>query len=236
MKKNLLILLLLWGGRVELSAQTIAQQFVAISSGAGTVSDMDLKEPTGRGSVLIAMPVLLSPDVKVLSVTDDAPAGGNTYKQVPGASSSCSGKSLTIWYCENCNPGVTELKFHLSGHVKASINAFLEVSDLALSSVLDGAGAQVSNGTAASGDTEVGPSITTTARDFVIARYFSTPPGPTGVTPATWTYATSYVYLRDAAAGTYQPTLTGGRAAGDFCMGIAAFKIAAPVHASIQRQ
>ena len=78
------------------------------------------------GSVLIAMPVQLSPDIKVISVTDNAPAGGNTYKQVVGATASCGKKSLEIWYCENCNPEVTELKFHLSGHVRASLNGFFE--------------------------------------------------------------------------------------------------------------
>ncbi|MGB9085323.1 MAG: hypothetical protein WCC46_11925, partial [Terriglobales bacterium] len=143
MGKKLLVALLLLGG-LDLSAQTVVQQFAAVSAGAGTVSDMDLVSPTLKGSVLIAMPVLLSPGVKVLSVTDNAPEGGNTYKEVPGASSSCPNGPLDIWYCENCHPGVTELKFHLSGHVKSSINSFLEVSNLALSSVLDGEGAQVS--------------------------------------------------------------------------------------------
>ena len=228
MKKRLLILLLLCGG-VELSAQTIVQQFAAVSAGAGTVSDMDLTTPTGEGSVLIAMPVLLSPGIKVLSVTDNAPAGGNTYKQVSAASSSCVNQSLDIWYCEKCNPGVTELKFHLSAHVRASINGFLEVSNLALSSVADGSGAHISGGTATSGGLEVGPSITTTAKDFIIARYYSSTPGPTGVTPASWTFKTSYVYMLNAPAGTYQPTLTGGRAGGSFCMGMAAFKTAASV-------
>ncbi|MGB8597845.1 MAG: hypothetical protein WCD48_20290 [Candidatus Sulfotelmatobacter sp.] len=231
MGRKLLVFLLFCGG-VELSAQTVVQQFVAVSAGAGTVSDMDLPKPSGKGSVLIAMPVLLSPGVKVLSVSDNAPDGGNTYKQVPGTSSSCAEKSLDIWYCENCNPGVTELKFHLSDHVKGSLNAFLEVSGMALSSVLDGTGAQVSNGTATSGDLEVGPSITTTTKDFIIARYFSTAPLPTGVTPAGWKYSTSYVYFLNAPSGTYQPTLTGGRAAGSFCMGMAAFKTAAAVASS----
>jgi hypothetical protein len=227
MKEQLLILLLLWGG-LELSAQTIVQQFVAISTG-GEVSDMDLNQATGKGRVLIAMPVLLSPGAKVLSVTDNAPDGGNTYKQIPGATASCVNKSVDIWYCENCNPGVTELKFHLSGQPKGSINAFLEVSDMALSSVVDGSGAHVSDGTATSGGLEVGPSITTTAKDFIIARYFPTAPLPTGVTPAAWTYTTSYVYALNAPSGTYQPTLTGGSAGGTFCMGMAAFKTAASV-------
>jgi hypothetical protein len=228
MKKNFLILLLLWGG-VELSAQTIVQQFAALSAGAGIVSDMDLKEPTGKGSVLIAMPVLLSPGVKVLNVTDNAPDGGNTYKQIPGAISSCANKSLDIWYCENCNPGVTELKFHLSDHVRGSVNAFLELSNMALSSVVDRSGAHVSDGIATSGGLEVGPSITTTAKDFIIARYFPTDPLPTGVTPAAWTYTTSYVYVLNGPSGTYQPTLTGASAGGSFCMSMAAFKTAAPV-------
>jgi hypothetical protein len=226
MKGKFLILLLLSGG-VELSAQTIVQQFAAVSSGAGTVSDMDLQQPTAKGSVLIAMPVQLSPDVKVLSVTDNAPDGGNTYKQIPGSTSSCAKKSLDIWYCENCKPGVTELKFHLSDHVKASINAFLEVSNLALSSVVDGKGSQMSDGTATSGGLEVGPDITTTAKDFIVARYFATAPLPTGVSPAAWTYTTSYVYALNAPAGAYRPTLTGAKAAGSFCMGVAAFKTAA---------
>ena len=232
MKERILILLLFWGG-VRLSAQTIVQQFAAISqthedgSGAGSVSDMDL-EPSGKGNLLIAMPgLVLSPGVKVLSVTDNAPDGGNTYRQVPGASSSCVDNGpLDIWYCENCNPGVTELKFHFSGHVRASINSFLEVSNLASASVLDGKGAQVSNGTATSAGLEVGPSIKTTAPDFIIARYFSADPNPTGVTPTAWTYKPSYAYVLDGPPGTYQPTLTGGKAANGFCMSVAAFKTA----------
>jgi hypothetical protein len=231
MSKKLLVLLFLCGG-VQLSAQTVLQQFVAVSAGAGTVSDMDLPEPSAQGSVLIAMPVLLSPGVKVISVTDNAPSGGNTYKQVPGTSASCAEKSLDVWYCENCNPGVTELKFHLSGHVRASLNAFLEVSKMALSAVLDGTGAQASNRNATKGGVELGPSITTTANDFVIARYFADPPLPTGVTPAGWTYNTSYVYFLDGPPKTYQPTLTGGKAAGIYCVGMAAFKTAASVASS----
>lgn len=227
MKKRLLMLLLLWGG-VELSAQTIVQQYVAISQG-NDVSDMDLKEPTRKGSVLIAMPAILSPGIKVLSVTDNAPGGGNKYKQVPDAFSSCANKAVDIWYCENCKPGVTELKFHLSDRAKGSINAFLEVSNMALASVADGSGAHVSDGTATSAGLEVGPSITTTTKDFIIARYFPIVPLPTGVTPAAWTYNTSYVYVQDAPPGTYQPTLTGAEAAGSFCISMAAFKTAASV-------
>jgi len=226
--KFLILLLLLWGG-VELSAQTIIHHFTAVSAGAGMKSDMDLPEPTLKGSVLIAMPLELSPDVKVVSVTDNAPDGGNTYKQVPGTSSSCEGKSLDIWYCENCKPGVTELQFHLSGHVRASLNGFLEVSNMAMSSVLDGNGAHVSDGTITTGGLGVGPSITTTAKDFIIARYFAAPPLPTGVTPAAWTYNNSYVYVLNAPAGTHQPTLTGGKAGGSFCMSMAAFKTGASV-------
>jgi hypothetical protein len=229
MKKNLLVFLLLWGG-VELSAQTVLQQFASISKEAGMVADIDLPQPTSKGSVLIAMPLLLIPDpavdVKVVSVTDNAPAGGNTYKQVPGSVSSCTKQSVDIWYCENCNPDVTELKFHLSGHVGVTIDAFLEVSGLALSSVIDGRGVHISDGLATSGGLEVAPSITTTARDFIVARYFSTPPLPSGVTPAAWKYTTSFVYLPNGAPGTYQPTLTGGKAASDFCMSMAAFRVA----------
>jgi hypothetical protein len=224
MKKNLLLLLLLWGGGIQLSAQTVLQQFVAVSAGAGEVSDMDLPKPTVKGSVLIAMPELLTPDIKVLSVTDNAPAGGNTYKQISGTVASCPKGPVDIWYCENCNPGVTELKFHLSGHVTASINAFLEVSHLALSSVVDGSGTQLSKGTVSSDGLEVGPSLTTTAKDFIIARYSLISPKPAGVTPATWTYKSSYAYVLSGAAGTYQPTLTGSPAAADYCMSMAAFK------------
>ncbi len=231
MKKKWLMLLLLCGG-ASLSAQTILQQFAAVSAGAGTVSDMDLPQPTIQGSVLITMPLLLSPGVKVESVTDNAPAGGNTYKQIPSTMAACEDKSLDIWYCENCNAGVTELKFHLSGHVRASLNSFLEVSNMASSSVLDGTGAHLSNGTTTGAGLQVGPSITTTAKDFIIARYFATPPLPTGVTPAAWTYKTSYVYALNAPSGTYQPTLTGGKPASSFCMGMAAFKTGASVAAS----
>lgn len=227
MKGRFLILLLLWGG-VELSAQTIVQQFAAISKGSGMKSDLDI-EPTAKGSTLIGMPGQLSPGVKVLSVTDNAPDGGNTYKQVSGASSSCPEGHLDIWYCENCNPGVTELQFHLSGRVKASINSFLEVSNLASSSVLDGSGAQVSNGTATSAGLEVGPMIKTTATDFIVARFFSASPYPTGVAPEAWTFKPSYVYLLNGPPGTYQPTLTGGVGGATFCMSVAAFKAAPPV-------
>ena len=186
---------------------------------------MDI-EPTSKGSTIIAMPFQLSPGVKVESVTDNAPDGPNTYKQVSGASSSCPEGPIDIWYCEKCNPGVTELQFHLSGHVKASINSFLEVSNLAVSSTLDGNGAQVSNGKANSAGQLVGPSIKTTATDFVVARFFSDTPYPTGVTPEAWTFKPSYAYVLKASPGTYQPTLTGGGAGGGYCMSMAAFKIA----------
>ena len=231
MKEKFLILLLLLWGAVELSAQTIVQQFTTISQGTN-VSDMDLNQPTGKGSVLIGMPAQLLPGIKVLSVTDNAPDGGNTYKQIPGAFSSCANKSVEIWYCENCNPGVTELKFHLSGWSGGSINAFVEVSNMALSSVADGGGAHVTDGTATSEGLEVGPNVTTTAKDFIIGRFFPTNPLPKGVTPAAWTYMPSYVYLQDAPPGTYQPTLTGGKAAGNFCIGVAAFRTASPVAGS----
>jgi hypothetical protein len=232
MKVRILILLFFWGS-VDLSAQTIVQQFAAISqthgdSGSGSVSDMDL-EPSGKGNLLIAMPgLILAPGVKVLSVTDNAPDGGNTYRQVPDAISSCGDNGpLDIWYCENCKPGVTELKFHFSGRARASINSFLEVSNMASSSVLDGNGAHVSNGTATSAGLEVGPSVKTTATDFIIARYFSSAdPNPTGVTPAAWTHKPSYAFVLNGPPGTYQPTLTGGKAASSFCMSVAAFKIA----------
>jgi hypothetical protein len=230
MKKHLVVFLLLWGG-AGLSAQTVIQKFASVSKEAGMVADIDLPQPTSKGSVIIAMPLLLTPDpkvdVKVVAVTDNAPAGGNTYKQVPGSASSCTKQSVDIWYCENCNPGVTELKFHLSGHVGATIDAFLEVSGLALSSVLDGSGVHLSDGAATSAGLEVAPSITTTASDFIVDRYFSTPPLPTAVTPATWKYTTSFVYLVNGAPGTYQPTLTGGKAESGFCMSMAAFKVAA---------
>lgn len=225
MKGGFLMAALLWWG-VTLSAQTIVQQFAAISRNSGATSDLDI-EGTGQGSTLIAMPGQLSPGVKVLSVTDNAPDGGNTYRQVPGSGASCGESgSLDIWYCEKCNAGVTELKFHLSGGARGSINSFLELSNLAPSTVLDGSGAQVSNGTATSTGAEVGPAIKTTSRDFIVARFFSSSPYPTGVTPEAWTFKPSYVYLLNAAPGTYQPTLTGGKSGGSFCMSVAAFKTA----------
>src|SRR5947209_1555525 len=172
MKGKFLLVFLLWGGG-DLSAQTIVQQFAALSRSTGTTSDLDI-EPTGKGSMLIAMPGQLSPGAKVVGVTDNAPDGGNSYKQVAGASSSCADHGpLDIWFCENCNPGVTELKFHISGSGAGSINSFLEVSNLALSSALDGSGTQVSNGTASSAGAEVGPAIKTTSTDFIVARFFS---------------------------------------------------------------
>lgn len=224
MNKCILVLLLL-AGAVSASAQAVIQQFASISKEANNIADIDLPKPTTKGSVLIAMPLLLTPDVKVVSVTDDAPTGGNTYKQVPGSPSTCKGQSVDIWYCENCHPGVTELKFHLSGHVSATIDAFMEVSGLALSPA-DGSGAQLSDGVATSDGLDVGPKITTAANDFIVGRYFATPPLPTGVSPAEWKYSTSFVYLLKGASGTYQPTLTGAKPGSNFCMSVAAFKAA----------
>jgi hypothetical protein len=228
MKKTVLMLLLLWG--VESSAQTILQEFAAVSSGAGVVSDMDLPQTSSEGSVLIAMLSQLTPGIKVESVTDDAPGGSNVYKRVDEANSSCAEKPIEIWYCEKCKAGVNELKFHLSAHTQASINVFLEVSNLSQSLVLDGA-AHVSDAVANAKGLEPGPRIVTTATDFVIARFVAKT-RPTGVTPETWTYKTSYVYGLNMPAGTHQPTLTGGKAGDSFCMSMAAFKTAVPVPAA----
>ena len=226
MKKTLGAWMLLWAATAGLSAQTITQQFAAISAGAAQVSDMDLPNPTAEGSVLIAMPMQLSPDVKIVSITDNAPDGGNTYKPVPAAGSFCAKRALEIWYCEKCKGGVTELKFHLSGHVRASINGFMEVTGLAVPAALDGDGVSVSDGVASSAGALVGASLKTRAKDFVIARYFADPPLPTGAAPAMWAYKPSYVYGVNLAPGAYQPMLTGGKAGGGFCMSMAAFKLA----------
>jgi len=225
MRVKLLAVLLLCGG-VRLSAQTIVQEVTVLSQGAH-VSPVELKAPTGKGNLIIAMSTMLNPGLKVVSVTDDAPDGGNVYKQIAGASSSCANKPIDIWYCENCKPGVAELRFHLSAAAIASAYSVLELSNMALSSVVDGSGGQVSDGTATSAGQQVGASITTTARDFIVARYFPSAPRPTGVTPAAWTYNPSYVYVLNAPPGTYQPTLTGAKADGSFCMSVAAFKTAA---------
>jgi hypothetical protein len=213
-----------------LSAQTVLQQFTAVSAGAGETTDMDLKQPTAEGSLIIAMPESLTPGIDVLSVTDNAPEGGNTYKSVDGATSSCSQRPLQIWYCENCKGGVTELKFHQSGHVRGSINSFLEVSDITASSALDGDGVRLNDGTANNEGREVGPAIKTSSTDFVIARY-SSAPHPKSVTPAQWTYQTTYVYGVGLPAGTYQPTLVGDSAGAQFCMSIAAFRTASSIPA-----
>jgi hypothetical protein len=222
--KKLLILLFLFGG-FELQAQTIVQEIFNVG-GASHVSDMDVPKPTSPGSTLIAMPGPMSAGVKVMSITDNAPAGSNLYKQVPGAASSCGKESLDIWYCEKCNPGVTELKYHFSGHVM-SVNTFLEVANLALISPVDGAGVNVTDGTGSNDGVESGPAIKTTATDFIIARYASAV-APSAVTPAPWTLKSTYVYAVNAPTGTHQPTLTGGGSAGSFCMSVAAFKTAAP--------
>jgi hypothetical protein len=232
MKVRLLSLLLLCGA-LQAPAQTIVQQFFAIGNMPAPTSDMDLPTPTTQGSVLVAMPGPTSNGVRVLSVTDNAPAGSNTYKQVPGAAASCAkSQSLDIWYCENCSGGVTELKFHLSGNARASINVFLELADMPQSSVLDGSGANLSDGARSIAGLEVGPTIKTTGKDFVVARYTSTNPIPTGVTPSSWMYKTTHVYQLNAPAGNYQPTLTGGGTAGTFCMSMAAFKTASPAASS----
>ena len=231
MKKRMLTLLLSCGstlgmmlGGVDVSAQTIVQQFTAVSAGADVTTDMDLISPTLKGSLIITIPELLTPDIKVLSITDNAPDGSNTYKQITTANSTCPGGSITIWYCENCNPGATELKFHNNEHTRASLNSFLELSDMALSDVVDGAGAQVSNGTGTSAGLEAGPTLKTSTQDFVIARFSSTAPRPKGVTPSAWTFKPAYVYQQNAPAGNYQPTLTGASSESKFCMSMAAFK------------
>ncbi|HEX4423894.1 MAG TPA: hypothetical protein VH079_00745 [Terriglobales bacterium] len=221
--KKLLALLFFFGG-LQLQGQTIVQEIFNVG-GASHVSDMDVPKPTRPGSTLIAMPGPVSPSVKVMSITDNAPTGSNLYKQVPGAASSCGKQSLDIWYCEKCNPGVTELKYHFSGHVM-SVNTFIEVADLALSSPVDGSGANVTDGTGSSEGVEAGPSLKTTATDFIIARYASAV-APSAVTPAPWTLKSTYVYAANAPTGTHQPTLTGGGPAGSFCMSAAAFKSAA---------
>jgi hypothetical protein len=218
MTKMLIFLFLL--GSFSLQAQTIVQEHFAVG-GVSHISDMDVPNPTSPGSTLIAMPGPMSPDVTVTSITDNAPAGGNIYKQVPGAASSCGRESLDIWYCEKCNPGVTELKYHFSGHVM-SVNAFLEVADLALTSPIDGNGVHVTNGTGSSTGVETGPAIKTTATDFIVGRYFSAE-APTGVTPSPWTMRTTYVFATNAPTGAHQPTLTGAPAS-NFCMSLAAFK------------
>lgn len=227
MKITWFVWLTLWAA-LDASAQTVVQKFVALSSGAGTIADLDLAQPTGQGSLLIAMPLLLTPDVKVESVTDNAPGGGNVYKQVPGSTSSCQKQSLDIWYCENCKPGAIELKFHHSGRVRASMNAFIEVSGMALASVLDGMGVHISDGTGTGDGSLLGPKISTSARDLIVARFFSTPSLPESVIPSNWTHTPAFVYGVDLPAGSYQPTLTGAAPSTNFCMSVAAFKLAAP--------
>ena len=208
-------------------AQTIVQQHFAISNRPEPTSDMDLTTPTKTGSMLIAMPAPRAPGVKVESVTDNAPGGSNTYKQVPEAASSCGKtQSLDIWYCENCKGGVTELKFHLASGARLSVNSFLELANMQKTSALDGTGAHVNDGTRTAEGVEVGPSITTTATDFVIAKYYSSNPIPTAVTPTWWTYKTTYVYATDLPPGTHQPKLTGPGTGGEYCMSMAAFQTA----------
>lgn len=222
MKKTILILsLLLWGG-VALSAQTIVQQLTSLSQGAHD-SLMELKEPTSKGSLLIALSTIVSPGVRVLTVTDDAQGGSNVYKKIAGASSSCANKFIDIWYCENCKPGATVVTFHQT-EASASVISFLEVSNMASSSVLDGSGAQVSDGTATSAGLELGPSFKTTATDFIVSAYF---PPPSGLTSAAWKFSPSFAYAQNEPPGTYQPTLTGAKPNGNFCIGVAAFKTGA---------
>jgi len=106
------------------------------------------------------------------------------------------------------------------------LNAFLEVSGLEMSSVLDGEGAHVNDGTRAKDGSEAGPKIKTSANDFIVARYYSTPePRPTAA-PAPWVFKPSYAYVPNTSPGTYEPTLT-GEGTGKYCMSVAAFKAAA---------
>ena len=222
--RNMLLALLLCPGLA--SAQTVLQQFSAVSSGAGTVSDMDLPEPTASGSVLITMPLQLTPGVRVIEVTDNAPGGGNTYKQFPGTYATCQKQALEIWFCENCKPGVTELKIHLSGHVRVSLNTFLEVSGLVTDSTADGNGVPLTDGSASNAGLERGPKLTTSVKDFVIARFFSDPTLPSGVTPDQWHFTKSYAYVLNGPEGDYQPMFTGAKPGSNYCAGLAAFKVA----------
>ena len=50
-----------------------------------------------------------------------------------------------------------------------------------------------------------------------------------GDTPAAWAYTTSYVYALNAPSGTHQPTLTGAKPDSNYCISMAAFKIAPAV-------
>jgi len=84
----------------------------------------------------------------------------------------------------------------------------------------------VTDGTRTSAGLEVGPKIKTSTNDFVVARFSSAMPAPTEVS-APWSFKPSYVYLPNAARGTYQPTLSGNGTSGNYCMGIAGFKAAA---------
>ena len=91
---------------------------------------------------------------------------------------------------------------------------------------LDGEGTHLDDGTRTDKGEEVGPVIKTTPSDFIIARYNSDFPIPKVVADP-WQYRTSYVYIHNAPAGTYQPMLSGGEGkSGKFCMSAAAFKAA----------
>jgi hypothetical protein len=220
MKKYLMLLLLL--PAFKLTAQTVVQQMVSVGS-AGQVVDLDLPKPTQKGNLLIAMPGPLSAGIKVVSVTDNQ---GDTFKQIPGAVASADGKTLEIWYAENCREDVHELKFHMSEFARGSINAVLELSGLATYGALDGEGVHLSDGTGTPDGLQLGPSLKTSATDFIIARFVSNTPYPSGVTPSGWTYKTSYVYFPHGAPGDYQPTLTGGKGSA-YSMSMAAFKVSA---------
>lgn len=76
------------------------------------------------------------------------------------------------------------------------MNVILEVSDLALANVLDGVGTQITDVPVGSDGREVGPKLVTTACDFAIAQYSSTPfpSAVKEVTPATWVYKPTYIY------------------------------------------
>jgi hypothetical protein len=221
MKKNLLLLSLLLPASVASSAQTVLQQFTSLSQGSVHRSFIELKQPTRKGSVLIAIPMFVAPNIRVLKVSDDGPEGGSVYHKIEAAAASCANKFVDIWYCENCKAGVTEIKMELSDTAQG-LNSFLEVADLAPSAAIDGPGAHVSDGTATIAGQAPGASITTSAQDFVLAAYF---PPAAGITPASWAFTRSFAYLQSAPPGTYQPTLTGAKP-GNYCMAMAAFKAA----------
>lgn len=75
---------------------------------AGGKTGLPALTPTGSGN-LVVVAVQLKDSDAVVSITDDAPGGSNTYVAIPAAHAidSNAASGVEIWYATNSRPGAT---------------------------------------------------------------------------------------------------------------------------------